>query len=169
MGDRSGYHCGRCGRWHDELPFSYHAAAPAYWSAQLEDDPESELGEEQCVIRGEHFFVRGLIRLPVRDLDSDFEWGVWVSLSRENFLRTSELWTQDGRENAPPMFGWVSSELPVYATSTLNLESNVHTQPVGLRPLIELQPTDHPLARQQREGITRDQVEEFAAELLHGA
>jgi hypothetical protein len=46
-------------------------------------------------------------------------------------------------------------------------ETNVHTQPIGQRPLIELQPTDHPLAVEQRQSITRARVQELAEQLLH--
>ncbi|TCI65203.1 hypothetical protein EVJ21_00995 [Exiguobacterium sp. SH0S2] len=31
-----------------------------------------------------------------------------------------------------------------------------------MRPFIELEPTDHPLAAEQREGITRERIEELA-------
>jgi hypothetical protein len=169
MPDPAGYVCRSCGEWHDELPFAYHAPAPATWSPELADDEDSELGEEQCVVRRAHFFVRALIRLPVLDAEQDFEWGVWVSLSDENFLRMSDLWEQEGREAEPPMFGWLSTELPIYTTSTLNLKAMVHMEPVGLRPLVELEPTTHPLSVEQRDGIDLARVQEFAARLLHGA
>jgi hypothetical protein len=55
----------------------------------------------------------------------------------------------------------------MYSPSTLNLKTNVHTQPVGLRPLVELEPTDHPLAVEQRDGITVARVQEFAERLLN--
>jgi hypothetical protein len=163
----TGYRCRCCGEWHDELPFSYHAEAPAYWQKRFRLDLRSKLGGEQCIIKGESFFIRGLIRLPVRDADQDFEWGVWVSLSRENFERAGELWETEGRESEPPYFGWLSTELEMYSPSTLSLKTYVHTQPVGLRPLVELEPTDHPLALEQRDGITLARVQEFAERLLH--
>lgn len=162
-----GYTCGSCGEWHDELPLAYGTDAPDYWSPQLEDDERSELGEEQCVLAGEHFFVRGRIAIPLLDHDEDFEWGVWVSLSEESFKRMSELWSTPGREREPSYFGWLSTELPVYTPATLNLKTRVHTEPVGVRPLVELEPTDHPLAVQQRTGITLADVQCFAELLLH--
>ena len=66
------------------------------------------------------------------------------------------------------MFGWLSTHLPVYEPSTVNLKTLVHTQPVGERPLLELEPTDHPLAVEQREGIDLARVQELAERLLHG-
>ncbi|MFF0442053.1 DUF2199 domain-containing protein [Kitasatospora sp. NPDC004614] len=57
--------------------------------------------------------------------------------------------------------------LPIYAPSTVNLKTNLHTKPIGQRPLIELEPTDHPLTVEQRAGITRDRVREIAEAVLH--
>jgi hypothetical protein len=52
-------------------------------TSSLQDDPGIELGSDQCVIRGEEFYIRGLIQVPIRDDARVFEWGVCVSLSRD--------------------------------------------------------------------------------------
>ena len=72
-----------------------------------------------------------------------------------------------GCESELPYFGWLSSSVPGYP-ETLKLETMVHTRAVGVRPRIELEPTDHPLAVEQREGITRERVREIAEIVLHG-
>lgn len=141
---------------------------PEFWTDDLDQDRLSGLSSDQCVIRGEQFFVHGLIEIPVIDSDELFSWGVWVSLSQENYDRMAQLWETQGRENEPPYFGWLSTQLPVYAPTTINLKTHVHTRPVGERPFIELEPTDHPLAVEQRKGITLARVREFADILLHG-
>ncbi len=148
---------------------SYRTEAPAYWNPSLAGDESSTLGEEQRIIKGEHFFVRGRLVIPVTDAapGTEFDWGVWVSLSRENFTRALALWTTAGRERERPTFGWLSTELPLYQPSTLSLKTRVHTQAVGQRPLIELEPTVHPLAVEQRSGITLARVQEIAEALLH--
>ncbi|WTS99666.1 DUF2199 domain-containing protein [Streptomyces sp. NBC_00090] len=121
----------------------------------------------QCVIKAQHYFVKGLIEIPVIGSDEVFSWGVWVSLSRENFSRAADLWDKPGRESEKPYVGWLTTELATYAPSTINLKTNVHTRPIGERPLIELEPTDHLLAVEQRAGITRDRVREIAETVLH--
>ncbi|MEV0676127.1 DUF2199 domain-containing protein [Actinosynnema sp. NPDC050436] len=163
----TGFHCSCCGRHHDELPFSYGTPAPAFWHEGLAADAGSALAAEQCVIGGEHFFVRARVVLPVVDADEDFEWGVWVSLSKAHFARASKLWVDPARVDEPPYFGWLSTELPVYEPTTLNLKTEVHSQPIGTRPTVELEPTDHPLAVEQRTGITLDRVRAIAELLLH--
>jgi hypothetical protein len=149
---------------------AYSTASPAYWDPAMATDETCLLEEEQCVIKLEHFFIRALIALPVLDAEPDarFEWGVWVSLSPANFERMTSLWTTPGREDEPPYFGWLSTQLP-YEPTTLNLKTNVHTQPIGKRPLIELEPTDHPLAVEQRTGITMARVQEIAEAVRHPA
>ena len=159
------FHCASCGELHG-LPFAYGTDAPYYWEPQVEAEGRGTLGEEQCEI-DEHLFVRGRLCVPVLDADEDFEWGVWTTLSPESYLRMSDLWETPGREAEPPFFGWLSTELPGYEPSTLNLKTSVQIQPVGERPTIALEPTDHPLAVEQREGITVERVRRIALELLH--
>ncbi|MFE5588659.1 DUF2199 domain-containing protein [Kitasatospora sp. NPDC056531] len=167
MSDDPGYTCTCCGDQHDELPLNFSTVAPDVWDPSFEDDPDSMLSADQCVIKGEHFFVKGLIEIPVIGSADVFSWGVWVSLSKANFARTVDLWESAGREAEPPYFGWLTTELPVYSPSTVNLKTNAHTRPVGQRPFIELEPTDHPLAVEQREGISQDRVREIVRAVLH--
>lgn len=89
-----------------------------------------------------------------------------MSLSRTNFQRALDHWTRAGRESEPPYFGWLSTALP-YEPTTVSLKSHVHTQPVGQRPLVELEHTNHPLAVEQHHGITLDRVQKIAERVLH--
>ncbi|WP_307873177.1 DUF2199 domain-containing protein [Paractinoplanes ovalisporus] len=166
MDDQTWY-CGSCSEPHHGLPFSYGSPAPAYWRPELEEDERSVLEGEICVIQAEHYFVRTRLVIPVLDAGNDFDWGVWVSLSRDNFRRMLDKWDTPGRDSEPPYFGWLSTELPAYDVPTLNLKTNLHHEPVGTRPHIELEPTDHPLAVEQRTGITTERVREIATLLLH--
>lgn len=148
---------------------SFHAAAPGAWNAIPESERSTRalLSDEQCEIDEKFFFVKGLIEIPVHGIDETFTWGVWVSLSRANYERACDLWSQPGRESEPPYFAWLSSELAPLYPSTLNLKTNLHTRPVGVRPVVQLEPSDHPLAREQREGISRRRLEELWTYLLH--
>ncbi|PQO43237.1 DUF2199 domain-containing protein [Blastopirellula marina] len=164
-----GFYCQTCGAFHEELPMDYGAQAPHlyYDLPEAERATRCELTDELCVIDDEFFFLRGCLEIPILDADRPLVWGVWVSLSRDNFARTAELWETPGREAEPPMFGWLMTSLPLYP-NTLSLKTHVHTRPIGERPTIELEPTDHPLAVEQREGISLARVEEIAAAILHG-
>lgn len=148
---------------------SYSTMAPDVWDPSFESDQDCLLSSDQCVIKGQHFFIMGLIEIPVIGSQDVFSWGVWVSLSKDNFARALEVWNTEGREAEKPYFGWLSTELTLYPESTTNLKTNAHTRPVGKRPFIELEPTDHPLAVEQRTGITQDRVREIAMAVLHPA
>lgn len=165
----SGYHCNTCGQYHDELPMCFGPSAPALWYAipEAERAERSELSSDQCVIDGKHFFVLGRIVIPVLDGPDPFVWLAWVSLSEANFLRTCELWEREGRESEPPYFAWLQSALP-YEPTTLNLKTQLQTMPLGERPRIVLEMTDHPLAVEQHGGISMARVQQIVERALHG-
>ena len=162
------YRCATCGQMHEGPVLAFGPAAPALYVQIPENERETrcELSSDVCMIDAKHFFVLGSIELPILGSDKPFVWSVWVSLSEKSMRRMYELWEQPGRESEPPYFGWLSSNLPNYP-STLNLKTHVRTRPVGIRPLIELEPTDHPLAREQREGIAWERVLEINQAALH--
>lgn len=149
----------------DAIPFAHHAAAPDAWDPAADDDPESGLTADQCVLHGTRFFVRGLLVLPVRDAEDDFTWGTWVEVSSGSFERMSELWQTPHREREPPYPGWLANALPAYARSTLGMLARLRTQPVGRAPLVEVSADDHPLSAEQHDGITLARVAEIAAAL----
>jgi hypothetical protein len=163
-----GFRCRTCGKYHRDLPLSYGAEAPLVYYDIPEDERESRtlLSSDQCVIDEKFFFIVGNIDIPILGRDEKFSWSVWVSLSLKNFKRAYELWTTPGRESEPPYFGWLSTRLPGYP-DTLNLKTMVHTRSVGRRPFVELEPIDHPLAVEQRNGITWDRVKEIAELAMH--
>lgn len=167
--DVSSYTCKTCGNTHEGLPLCYGAEAPAYWLgiATEERNLLGELTSDQCVIDDEFFFILGRVEIPIIGSSEMFCWLAWVSLSEKIFLRLCDVWEMEGRENEPPYFGWFSTQLPCYP-DTMNLKTHVHTRPVGQRPFIEIEPTDHPLAVEQREGITMARIQEIAEQILHG-
>lgn len=77
-----------------------------------------------------------------------------------------DLWEAPVIEDEPPKFGWLCNKISNYP-NTLHLKTNLHLRGGNLRPSIELEPTDHPLAIEQRQGISIGRVEEIASE-SHG-
>ncbi|MFI8943146.1 DUF2199 domain-containing protein [Streptomyces syringium] len=162
-----GFTCSCCGAQHPAFPLNYSATAPYVWDESFSGRSDCLLSSDQCVIQAQHYFVKGLIEIPVIGSDDVFSWAVWVSLSRESFARAVDRSDTPGREAEEPYFGWLSTDLCLYSPTTINLKTRVHARPVGQRPLIELEPTDHPLAVEQRTGITVDRVHEIAETVLH--
>ncbi|WP_242631125.1 DUF2199 domain-containing protein [Variovorax paradoxus] len=120
----------------------------------------------RLTIDGQYFFVRGCLEIPVQCQGEPFSWGVWVSLSKESYTQWVELFEEPLRSHAGPFFGWLNTSLKPYP-DTVNLKTRVRLRDGGIRPLIELEPTDHPLAVEQREGITVERVAELYSLMMH--
>ncbi|MGW6189294.1 DUF2199 domain-containing protein [Bacillus cereus] len=147
---------------HVEIPLSYGSDAPYhYYEVEpYERDNRFELTSDLCIMDDEYYFIRGCLEIPILEGDENFIWDVWVSISKESYQKVVEEWNNKGRENASPYFGWLSTLIPGYP-ETLNLKTNVHIREIGYRPFIELEPTMHPLALEQRNGINFDRVKEI--------
>jgi hypothetical protein len=164
----TGFTCGTCGQFHQGLPLDIAFTAPIYWHQipEAERHNRAELTPDFCSIDNKDFFVRGLISIPILETDQFFMWGVWASLSDKNYCRMIELWHDPKIVDEPSYFGWLANKLPGYP-DTLNLKSNVQSEDVESRPFITLELTDHPLALEQRNGITYARVQELAALTSH--
>jgi hypothetical protein len=141
---------------------------PLYYFSIPEDEREHrcEVTTDTCVVDNEVFFVRGSLEIHVHHENQPFGWGVWVSLSEKSFCKYLELYDVEERDQEGPFFGWLSASIKIYP-ETENLKTMVHLRNNGVRPLIELEPTNHPLAVEQREGITRERVAEIYEAMLH--
>jgi hypothetical protein len=176
LDDLSGlrWKCGSCDEWHTGpcLDFGYHA--PIHWSEEYDaanrlsnlhatwkqERPRTFLNENYCSIEDRDFFVRGIIQLPIVGSAEALRWGVWGSLSRDNFDRLLRM--EDGPKEVelPAMFSWLSNRIPEYP-DTLNLKMYAHVQKQHSRPHFELEPTDHPLSQEYHHGITAERVKEI--------
>jgi len=144
------YICTICGQEHTDLPH-IGSAAPFHWADVLAKDPNSLLTEDLCIIEGRAFFVHGVIEIPVHDYEYEFGWGVWVSHKKENFETYREQFDSTA---VGPFFGWLCTKIDFYKETTLELKTMAHYRGGGLRPRIVLEESQHPLSRQQREGIS---------------
>ena len=120
--------CGTCSEWHTGPCLDFGVDSPYYWSADHEKASKTLnllpswskkrkktfLDENYCAIEDRDFFVRGLIHLPIIGAAETFRWGVWGSLSRENFNTLLELDSKEERVDLPHMFSWLSTKIPEY-------------------------------------------------------
>lgn len=161
------FRCRNCSKLHEGIP-------AFVWDYPLQylQVPEGErphrcsLTSDTCVIDDDAFFVRGCLEIPVIGEEQTFSWGVWTSLSEKNFRHFLELFAEPKRSQHGPFFGWLCSHIWLYP-DTVNLKTMVHLRDGGIRPFIELEPTDHPLAVEQRSGITLDRVVDIYEKMIH--
>jgi hypothetical protein len=172
--------CGSCEEWHTGPCLDFGYPSPYYWRKEYEEAShraallpswsenrgKTFLDSDFCAIDNDDFFVRGLIQLPIIGTTQMFCWGVWGSLSRQNFevlLKTRE---DTKRTELPTMFSWLSTQIPEYP-DTLNLTMHAHVQNPGRRPLFELEPCDHLLPQEYHHGISPERVKEIMLRRFH--
>ena len=163
------WRCNSCQQQHQGI-FDLACGKPEQFPGSEDYAPNGELdltgdflSEDFCVLDGEHFFVRAVLQLPiVGGGGKRFGFGVWATLSRENFGRYIETFDSGEQGGLGPWFGWFSNRLEGYP-ETLLLKCKVHPEGGRQRPWIELEPTDHPLAVEQRRGMTFERLLEIYA------
>lgn len=168
------WQCGSCDEWHTGPMLDIGYDAPRYWREELEKstrwsflpsgnlhkEAHSFLDTDYCAVDDEDFFVRGVILLPIIGTSENFGWGVWGSVSRDNFealLKTDQGGTHP---EFPPMFSWLSNQIAGYP-DTLSLKMYADIQKDNSRPNFRLQPSNHPLAQEFLCGITPERIKEI--------
>jgi len=153
--------CSVCGETHDGLA-AWALKRPDHWFVLTEEErAEGKCDDDLCVTPDGHYFVRCVLELPlINGPEETFEFGVWCSLSEPNFRRYVETYNDNDQSKLGPMFGYLSNEMKGFPNS-FALKTDVHPQDDRRRPTVELEPTDHPLAVAQREGIAFEKVLEI--------
>lgn len=161
-----GFQCSSCGEWHEGFP-ALTAAKPDHWLSLTEEQRRAgECDTDICVTPDGHYFVYGTLEIPVlSDIEPRLDLGVWSTLSADNFNRYMDRLGDEDRVSLGPMFGWLSNEVQFFPGS-LNLKLNVWPQKPGLRPLFEVEPTDHPLSLAQRNGIPFEDALDYVHSVL---
>ncbi len=168
------FRCRCCGREVAGLPdLAYDAPLHYHEVPEAERAERARLSADLCTIdtaQGRDHFVRGVLLLPVEGSDEPFGFGVWVSLSAENFRRYAATFEDDDQSKLGAMFGWFCNRIPYYP-DTLNLQTTVVPQDGGDRPRVWINEAhaDHPLYCEQRRGMTADRLGEiYAGEVCKG-
>ena len=164
-----GWACSVCGEEHDDLP-ELAFDEPDAWS-RLDDDERARslLDGDGCEIHsaaGDFYFVRGVLELPLEDSPGSWAFGVWCALTKAGYDRYSELFHDPAHVGERPWPSRLGNELPGYPRS-LNLKGRISVPEVGLRGALLLDDADHPLVRDQREGVRLQRVLELVEPVVH--
>ena len=154
------YSCATCGKEHDELPgVAFRWPDPYFDVSESERSSRIVATTDLCAIDDEDFFIRGVILIPIRGESDYLGIGVWVSQKRENFRTYRDNYDAP---NIGPFFGWLCNRLPFYERDTWALKTMAHFQGANSRPLVTIEPSDHPLYLDYSEGLTIDRAWELA-------
>jgi hypothetical protein len=166
--------CSICGEEHDMLEMEPNYARPdAYFDVPAEErEYLTNFSKDDGRIRNaedteRRHFLRVLISVPIRGEKSDCAWGVWVEVSGADWERAYELWDDPKQNREPPFPGTLANALRGYE-GTIGLPGRVRLTGPKTAPLFELDANvDHPIAREQREGVTRERVVKWLSEHHH--
>jgi len=133
---------------------------PDYWLS-LSDEKKAQgyCGGDMCWTADGHYFVKGILILPIVDQPNlTLEYSAWSSLSEANYDRYQETYSDADQSKLGGMFGWFSNSIQGFPGS-LNLKCEVRPQDGTKRPLLDLEPTEHPLSLAQHNGIAFDEAQ----------
>jgi hypothetical protein len=167
-----GFVCSVCGEHHDELMLDIRMGLPepVFELSEAERADRAELGEDSGILRSadglEHYYVRGLLEIPIPSLDRYFGYGAWIEVDAGSYDRIGELWADERGREEPPFAGRLANELAPYE-GTFGLPVMLQLREVELLPAVELVETDHLLRAEQQNGITEARAQELAATVMH--
>lgn len=129
------YICECCGEEKEDWPaIAYNSPSP-YLNLSKEEEKNSELGSDFCIIRYDDetcYFIRTVLVQNVIDSCQNLEYGVWVSLSEKSFYDYVENY--DNKDFTAIYFGWLANYLPDYDYNSI--PTNVEVDNSLGRPFI---------------------------------
>jgi hypothetical protein len=167
-----GFVCSVCGEYHEELMLDVRMALPepVFGLPDEERDERAEFGDDSGVFRSadgrEHYYVRGLLEIPIPSLGRYFGYGTWVEVDVPSYARLGDLWNDERGWEEPPFAGRLANELAPYE-GTFGLPVMLQLRDVELLPTVELVETDHPLRAEQQAGISEARAQELSATVSH--
>ena len=162
------YICSTCGKDHEEWPaLSY--SSPTHYNDLVDEEKQTiaELKSDFCVIRyldQTDRFIRCTLTQKIIDHCEDLQYGLWVSLSENNFQDYSENFNNEN--NMASYFGWLSSQLPGYDDMT-QIPTTIFTRNGNDRPdIVPHKDFNHQFVRDYYNGITKQEAERRIKEML---
>lgn len=161
------FECATCGGSHQGIP-SFGWDYPVQYLAipEAERDARVMLSDDVCVIDDEWFFIRGCLEIAVHGYQQPLNYGVWLSLSGPSYTRYAQVFDDIDRRSGTKFFGWLCTAVPGYPDTQL-LKTTVHVRPWPTRPYVELEANDHPLAIEQRRGVSAARVQQIVERIMH--
>lgn len=165
------FRCGDCGEMHRGSPSFGYNKPPLYFTVpETERSERVQLTADTCAIDDDTYFIRGLLELPIHEVDEPFAWGVWVTQSHDSFTRYVETFDQD--QSGDSSFGWLAVTMPGYIEISedrepVTLACDVEWRSSGQRPLIVPQECDHPLYNDYVNGMSWERAIDLARQVMH--
>ena len=165
--DRMYFKCPSCTGVHRGLPDLVNDAPGPYYAVPEEErERRTVLHSDFCIIDDAYYYIRCVLEIPIRGEAHDrLGWGIWCQVSAQDFDVYGETFTQDRQAHLGPFQGHLANSLTGYP-ETAGLECRIIPKDGGLRPVVELVSTRHPLAQHQKDGISLKQAVDFASRVM---
>lgn len=112
-------------------------------------------------------FLRVLLPIPIRGEKRVCCWGVWSEVAESAYAHTFNTWAHAQRHRTTVFAGELANALPEMEP-TLGLPGLVQLSAPGEMPRFTFAAdVDHPIARQQREGVFPEDAIEWASRAVH--
>jgi hypothetical protein len=165
------YNCSICGETHEDWP-AITFNAPEYYYQLSEVDKikyVSGLNDDSCILKYEDqtdFFIRAVLFQKVNDHCCDLQYGIWVSLSEENFMNYQRNFFSDIQGGT--YFGFLCTRLPGYDT-TLSIKTYVVLQNDRKRPEVipHQDQMENAFVKDYYEGISKEEAERIITDCLN--
>lgn len=162
------FFCSVCGHQHSGLvmDLAYQRPADVFNIPDDERPTRIRSNDDVCIIDDAEFYIRGILALPVRELDDQFCWGVWAQVDKDGLDYYLAHWNVASTDDLAPFPGLLSGGIGAYPDSD-QLSVAIHLQSNNQRPWFVVLDQTHPLAQAQQMGITLHDVATFVAPVLH--
>ena len=159
-----GFRCAICDKLHDHVLRDIGYRRPDRYFDVPEVERERRVYEDDdlCTIDGDAFMIRGVLYVPIDGGDERFGWGVWVTVSEDDYYGYLDAWDNDTEDETPPFVGQIANAIAPYPGSE-GLDVTVKLRSGGQRPLLTVISDNHALGVDQREGITPEKAHSFVA------
>ncbi|OYT87623.1 MAG: hypothetical protein CFE46_10770 [Burkholderiales bacterium PBB6] len=162
--------CSTCGQAHPGLPTDYGFRLPDHVHAltYLEEYLRSRSNADLCTLDESRYFIRGIVQVPLQELDDDFAWGIWAEVDKA----THDHYVAGFNDNAllgTKAEGRLANDIPGYS-ATSGLEVRIEFQDGSTRPSFVFPASAaHALAHEQRGGISNKRHHDILEAVGHFA
>ena len=156
--------CRQCGEQHtvDSLELTFFRPDAVVELSEVERARDADESDDLCVISGGRFFIRATLPIPVLESETPYRIGVWVEAEEADFRRVYELWNDEHQVNEPPFSVTLANTIPT-VQDTRGLGAELRLTGPTTRPEVFIICSGHPLAGQQRHGVTPHRAYEYTA------
>lgn len=156
--------CAKCGEDHplEEMELTFRRPDDAAALSPEERQALLQESSDLCIIKGERFFIRAVLPLPVGDREEPYRIGLWVEVSQPHFERVYDLWESEDQLSEPPIPAIVANDIPITA-GALGHPAELRLSGPDIRPSVFLKPSAQPIYLEQSQGIDVHRIAEYTA------